>query len=59
MKNREKKLFPLFTDLTEKKAVVFGAGTIATRRVKTLLSFVGEIRVIAPLASIEILVLWV
>nr|WP_297934048.1 bifunctional precorrin-2 dehydrogenase/sirohydrochlorin ferrochelatase [uncultured Blautia sp.] len=58
MKNREKKLFPLFTDLTEKKAVVFGAGTIATRRVKTLLSFVGEIRVIAPKASNEILDLW-
>ena len=56
-KNREKKLFPLFTDLSEKKAVVFGAGTIATRRVKTLLSFAGEIHVIAPEASAEILAL--
>lgn len=56
-KNREKKLFPLFTDLSEKKAVVFGAGTIATRRVKTLISFAGEIRVIAPEASGEILAL--
>ena len=56
-KNREKKLFPLFTDLTKKKAVVFGAGTIATRRVKTLLSFAGEIHVIAPEASAEILAL--
>lgn len=54
-KNREKKLFPLFTDLSEKKAVVFGAGIIATRRVKTLLSFIDKIWVIAPEASCEIL----
>ena len=48
MKNKEKKLFPLFVDLTGKKAVVVGAGKIATRRVKTLLPFLGEIQVIAP-----------
>ena len=52
MKNKEKKLFPLFVDLTGKKAVVVGAGKIATRRVKTLLPFLGEIQVIAPKASI-------
>lgn len=55
MKNKEKKLFPLFVDLTGKKAVVVGAGKIATRRVKTLLPFLGEIQVIAPKASGEIL----
>jgi precorrin-2 dehydrogenase/sirohydrochlorin ferrochelatase len=55
MKNKETKFFPLFTDLTEKKAVVFGAGKIASRRVHTLLSFVGELHVIAPEASSEIL----
>ena len=55
MKNKEKKLFPLFVDFTGKKAVVVGAGKIATRRVKTLLPFLGEIQVIAPKASGEIL----
>lgn len=53
MENR-KKFFPLFTDLTEKKVAVFGAGKIASRRVRTLLSFAGEITVIAPLCSDEI-----
>lgn len=55
MKSKEKKLFPLFTDLTEKKAVVIGGGTVASRRVKTLLPFVGELTVIAPVCSEEIL----
>lgn len=54
MKNKEKKFFPLFTDLTEKKIVVFGAGKIASRRVHTLLTFAGEILVIAPECSEEI-----
>ena len=39
MKNKEKKLFPLFVDLTGKKAVVVGAGKIATRRVKPCFLF--------------------
>lgn len=55
MKNKEKKLFPLFVDFTQKKVVVIGAGKIATRRVKTLLPFLREIQVIAPKASEEIL----
>lgn len=54
MESKEKKFFPLFTDLTEKKAVVIGAGKIATRRVQTLLSFVGEMTVIAPESGDEI-----
>lgn len=49
MKNRdEKKLFPLFTDLTEQRVVVFGAGKIAQRRIVTLLGFAGEIVAVAP-----------
>lgn len=49
MKNRdEKKLFPLFTDLTEQRVVVFGAGRIAQRRILTLLGFAGEIIAVAP-----------
>lgn len=57
MENKEKKFFPLFTDLTDKKVVVFGAGSIASRRVKTLLSFVKKMEVVAPEASSEILAL--
>lgn len=54
MKNKEKKYFPLFTDLTEKKIVVCGAGEVAGRRVRTLLGFAGEIVVVAPECSEEI-----
>lgn len=49
MKN--KPLFPLFVDLSEKKAVVVGAGEVAARRVQTLLPFIGEILVVAPEAK--------
>ena len=55
MKNKEKKMFPLFVDLTEKKILVVGAGKIASRRVKTLLPFAGEIVVEAPEAAEELL----
>lgn len=54
MKSKNKMFFPLFTDLTEKKIVVFGAGKIAARRVKTLLNFAGVIVVIAPESTEEI-----
>ena len=50
----EKKLFPLYTDLTQKKAVVIGGGKIAARRITSLLGFVGELVVIAPLVQPEI-----
>ena len=40
--------FPLFVDISEKKIVVIGGGTIATRRVKTLLPFEPQIVVVAP-----------
>lgn len=52
---RNKALFPMFVDLSEKKAVVIGAGKIAARRVETLLDFAGEILVIAPKAEPAIL----
>lgn len=55
MKNKEKKFFPLFTDLTEKRALFVGAGKIASRRICTLLPFVGELTVIAPRAEETIL----
>lgn len=40
--------FPLFMDLTEKHVVFVGGGTIALRRIRTLLPFVNEIVVCAP-----------
>ena len=50
MKN--KPYFPMFIDLSDKNIVVVGGGNIATRRVKTLLSFTRNIRVIAPKVTI-------
>lgn len=47
-KEDQKKYFPVFLDLSEKKVVVIGGGTIATRRVNTLLEFAGRIMVISP-----------
>ncbi|MGI6011052.1 MAG: precorrin-2 dehydrogenase/sirohydrochlorin ferrochelatase family protein [Ruminococcus sp.] len=40
-------LFPLFVDLTEKKAVVIGAGKIASRRIAVLSKFTPNITVVA------------
>ena len=40
--------FPLFVDLSEKCILVVGAGSVAARRVQTLLPFAGHITVIAP-----------
>lgn len=51
----DKKFFPLFVDLTEKKAVVIGGGKIGTRRAKALLPFVGSLVVEAPDFSTDIL----
>ena len=38
----------MFIDLTDKKILVAGGGTIALRRIRTLLKFRADIRVIAP-----------
>ena len=43
MKN--KPFFPMFIDLSDKNIVVVGGGSIATRRVKTLLAFTRNIYV--------------
>ena len=53
MKN--KPYFPMFIDLSDKNIVVVGGGNIATRRVKTLLSFTRNIRVIAPKVTMEMM----
>lgn len=46
--------FPLFINLKEKEILVFGGGTIATRRVKSLLPYEAMIRVAAPEISEEL-----
>ena len=56
-KEKNMPCFPMFFDLTGKKIVVAGAGTIATRRVKSLLGFGAVIHVVAPKISKEIRVL--
>lgn len=45
--------FPLFVDSTDKKAIVYGCGLIATRRIKTLLKFKFQIHVIGRTPSKE------
>lgn len=45
--------FPLFVNLEGKSVLVVGGGTIAARRVRTLLEFGCEIRVVAPKISDE------
>lgn len=40
--------FPLFVDLSGKKILAVGAGSVANRRVQALLPFAGRITVVAP-----------
>ena len=40
--------FPVFIDISDKRAVFVGGGTIALRRIRTLLPFAGDIVVYAP-----------
>lgn len=46
--------FPLFVDIRGKKVLIVGAGTIASRRVRTLVQFGADVTVIAPELSEEI-----
>lgn len=43
-----KAYFPMFVDISQMKIIVVGGGTIATRRIKTLLQFASDITVISP-----------
>lgn len=47
--------YPLFVDLTGRRVLVAGAGTVATRRVADLLRAGAEVEVVAPQASADIL----
>ena len=46
-----KKFFPLFVDISGKKALIAGGGKIAERRIKILLDYGADISVIAPEVS--------
>lgn len=54
MSSRQKLYFPMFVDLSDKKAVVVGAGTIAKRRIRTLIDFTDHLVVIAPEVNKEL-----
>lgn len=51
----ERPYFPVFIDLTDRTVLVAGGGRIALRRVRTLLQFGAQIRVVAPRLCQEIL----
>ena len=45
----------MFVDLSDKKVLVFGAGTIAKRRIRSLSAFTDHLTVIAPEVNRELL----
>lgn len=45
---KRNRYFPIFIDLNGKEVLIFGAGNIAYRRIKGLLSFGAKVTVIAP-----------
>ena len=47
------KRFPLFVDLTGKKALVIGGGTVGLRRAEVLARFGAEVTVVSPALSRE------
>lgn len=55
MASEQKPYFPMFVDISEKKVVVIGAGTIAKRRIRTLVEFTNHLTVIAPEVNRELL----
>lgn len=50
----KKPYFPLFVDLSEKKVFVIGAGTIAKRRIRSLIDFTDCLTVVAPEVNPEL-----
>ena len=54
MKKCGKPYFPRFVDLTDKKVVIAGAGTIAKRRIRSMIEFTDHLYVIAPEVNKEL-----
>ncbi len=54
MGSAKKPYFPMFVDLSDKKVIVAGAGTIAKRRIRALADFTGHLVVIAPEVNREL-----
>ena len=54
MAEKKKPYFPMFVDLSEKKVVIVGAGTIAKRRIRSLIEFTNHLVVIAPEVNPEL-----
>ena len=54
MSEKRKHYFPMFVDLTDKKVVVAGAGTIAKRRIRALAEFTDRLVVFAPEVNQEL-----
>lgn len=50
----KKLYFPMFVDISKKKIIVVGGGSIASRRVQTLLAFAEDILVVSPEVTEEI-----
>ena len=46
--------FPIFVDLSQKKVLVVGGGKVAQRKVRSLLRFTKNIKVVAPRVSREL-----
>lgn len=54
MSKLKKPYFPMFVDLSEKNIFVIGAGTIAKRRIRSLMEFTENLTVIAPEVNSEL-----
>lgn len=55
MAKSAKPYFPVFMDISEKKIFVIGAGTIAKRRIRSLIEFTNHLTVVAPEVNPELL----
>lgn len=54
MSSKRKLYFPMFVDLSDRKVVVVGAGTIAKRRIRVLTEFTNCLTVVAPEVNQEL-----
>lgn len=54
MLNEKKPFFPIYLNLSEERVIVVGAGTIAKRRIRTLINYTNHLVVIAPEVNREL-----